>query len=74
MRTFCFHENIAGEYFILMRTSHENTYLMQTFVENKFVLIRVFVQTTWMKMFADVRGPLNKVSASLKNIYQNNSI
>ena len=30
---------------------------MQTFVENKFVLMRVFVQTTWMKMFADVRGP-----------------
>ena len=31
---------------------------MQTFVENKFVLMRVFVQTTCMKMFADVRGPL----------------
>ena len=51
---------------------------MQTFVENKFVLMRVFVQTTWMKMFADVRGPLqlqaidqainSDVARALKNI------
>ena len=47
MRTFCSHKNISWKHF----------YLMQTFVENKFVLMRVFVQTTWMKMFADVRGP-----------------
>ena len=39
MRTFCFHENIAWEHFVFMRTSHENT--MQTFVENKFVLMSV---------------------------------
>ena len=47
MRTFCSHNNISGKHF----------YLMQTFAENKFVLMRVIVQTTWMKMFADVKGP-----------------